>query len=142
MSPSRKVKKPRSLDAAVDLLAGRLKYPIESTADMRAAVGDMETTVAGVSMRFEDFAAALPVWWFPIVSQENFKEKALELVHNKAFRTSVLASMARPTVSVTGPIVPLAASDIESVPSLSGNAGDRNSDGHDSNGGGASYGPL
>src|SRR6516165_10936734 len=103
MSRGRKVTKPRSLDAAVDRLAQKLRYPIETTADMRAAVGDMETTVAGVSMRFEDFAASVPVWWFPIVSQENFKEKALELVHNPAFRETVLANMARPTVRIPEP---------------------------------------
>jgi hypothetical protein len=129
MSPNRrKVKKPRSLDSAVDRLAQRLEYPIETTADMRAAVGDMETTVAGVSMRLEDFAATLPAWWFPIVSQENFKEKALELVHNKAFRAAVLANMARRTVSVPQPTVSLAASDVESTPPLPGHHREPNMD--------------
>jgi len=116
MSRSRKVTKPRSLDAAVDRLAQKLRYPIESTADMRAAVGDMETTVAGVSMRFEDFATTVPVWWFPIVSQENFKEKALELMNNRAFRAAVLANMARRTVSVAQPTSSMAASDVELPP--------------------------
>jgi hypothetical protein len=118
------VTKPRSLDAAVDRLAQKLRYPIESTADMRAAVGDMETTVAGVSMRFEDFAATVPVWWFPIVSQENFKEKALELVNNQAFRAAVLANMARRTVSVAQPTSSMPASDVESTPPPDA-AGDR-----------------
>src|SRR5262249_38213481 len=125
MSRSSKVTKPRSLDAAVDRLAQKLRYPIESTADMRAAVGDMETTVAGVSMRFEDFAATVPAWWFPIVSQENFKEKALELAHNQAFRAAVLANMARRTVSVARPISSMAPSDVEPTPPLAGGAGDR-----------------
>jgi hypothetical protein len=103
MSHNKNVRKTRSLDSAVDRLARKLRYPIESTADMRAAVADMETTVAGVSMRLEDFAASVPTWWFPIVSQENFKEKALELVHNQAFRATVLANMARPTVRIPEP---------------------------------------
>jgi hypothetical protein len=78
---------------------------------MQAAVADMEATVGGVSMRFEDFAATLPTWWFPIVNQENFKEKALELANNKAFRAAVLANMGRPkvrlrsyAVSMAGPV--------------------------------------
>lgn len=82
-------------------MARRLKYPIDTAADMRAAVADMEATVAGVSMRFEGFAATLPTWWFPIVSQDNFKEKALELAYNKPFRAAVLANMSRPTVRLT-----------------------------------------
>jgi hypothetical protein len=101
LSDNKNARKSRSLDSAVDRLAGKLKYPIESTADMRAAVADMEATIAGVSMRLEDFAATVPTWWFPIVSQENFREKALELVHNQAFRATVLANMARPTVRLT-----------------------------------------
>jgi hypothetical protein len=113
---SEKVRKTRSLDSAVDGLARRLKYPIESAADMRAAVADMETTVAGVSMRFADFAATLPIWWFPIVSQENFKEKALELAHNKAFRAAVLANMGRPTVRLTPHAVPVAGPVADSRP--------------------------
>jgi hypothetical protein len=142
MSPSSEVKKPRSLDAAVDRLARGLKYPIETTADMRAAVGDMETTVAGVAMRFEDFATALPVWWFPIVSPENFKEKALELVHNKAFRAAVLARMARPTVSVTDATVSLATSDIQSTPMLRRSTGDRDWNPHNQDDGRPSHSPL
>jgi hypothetical protein len=110
------VRKTRSLDSAVDGLARELKYPIESAADMRAAVADMEATVAGVSMRFEDFAAVLPIWWFPIVSQENFKEKALELAHNKAFRAAVLANMGRSTVRLTRQSAPMAGPAADSPP--------------------------
>jgi hypothetical protein len=103
MSHNQNSRKPRSLDSAVDRFARKLKYPIESTADMRAAAAGMEATVAGVSMRLEDFADTVPTWWFPIVSQENFKEKALELMHNQAFRATVLANMARPTVRLAEP---------------------------------------
>jgi hypothetical protein len=103
MSHNKNARRPRSLDWAVDRLARKLKYPVESTADMRAAVAGMEATVAGVSMRLEDFADTVPTWWFPIVSQENFKEKALELLHNAAFRETVLANMARPTVRIPEP---------------------------------------
>lgn len=110
------MRKARSLDSAVDRLAQSLKYPIESAADMRAAVADMEAIVAGVSMRFEDFAATLPTWWFPIVSQENFKEKAQELAHNKAFRAAVLANMGRPTVRLTPQAVPMTRPAADSPP--------------------------
>jgi hypothetical protein len=103
MGNNKNARRPRSLDWAVDRLARKLKYPVESTADMRASVAGMEATVAGVSMRLEDFAATVPTWWFPIVSQENFKEKALELLHNPAFRETVLANMARPTVRIPDP---------------------------------------
>jgi hypothetical protein len=106
MSRDKDVRKTRSLDSAVDRLARTLEYPIETAADMRAAVADMETIVAGVSMRLQDFAATVPTWWFPIVSQENFKEKALELVYNKAFRSAVLANMGRRTVRLTPHTVP------------------------------------
>jgi hypothetical protein len=128
MSRNRTASKTRSLDSAVDRLAQTLEYPIETAADMRAAVADLETTVAGVPMRFEDFAATVPAWWFPIVSQENFKEKALELVHNKAFRSAVLANMGRPTVRLAPHTVRPTVAAAESLPPYPANDGEQESD--------------
>jgi hypothetical protein len=62
-------------------LANELKYPINSFGDLVRQLGeDRIISISDKEMKLVDLKAVMPAYYFPIVSEENFFDKASELM--------------------------------------------------------------
>jgi hypothetical protein len=59
--------------------AGSLKYPINSFSELVDKIGNKTISIDNRALKASDLRRLIPAYYFPIVSSENFVEKANEL---------------------------------------------------------------
>lgn len=65
-------------------LANKLKYPINSMRDLVEQLGPERIIErAGVKMKAEELRGVIPAYYFPITSEEDFFDKASELIRQQ-----------------------------------------------------------
>ena len=93
MSTDEGVHKIQSTGSALHKLSARLTFPINSREELSAQLAGLHTALAGVPVTLDDVKSSVSAQWFPIVSEDNFTAKALELFRTAEFRRALLAKI-------------------------------------------------
>lgn len=91
-----------SIISAIGSLSSKLKFPINSAQELEEKLAGKELILSGVTISVSHLKSAIPASYFPIVTKENFQEKARELVGSQQFRSAMINRLVEVRAPLSG----------------------------------------